>query len=588
MRKKWVFLILSIVTVFSAAGVSFASNTIKLVVNGMVLAPDVPPQIINDRTMVPIRWVGEALGAQVAWNGKERTVTIDTPDQQKSLQRQIELLQHWIAPQSPEEAVQTWAEAIKARNGAVQYAVLSPALQKKTRKQFEELNWVTGVSSPWVDSYTVSEGVQTGVGERAFDVLFKLATSTGSAGEGTLKVTVRQSDDQWSLSGIQAGTGGDLGITVIPSASDEDSSRVVLQKPQGVQMIDNRNGWAWGIQQNKLVLMRTTDGGAHWKQVPSENLGAGAVNEYFHPTLYFADENTGWMSWSDDKKMTVARTTDAGKHWSKVTFPGYDHPVSLCFTDERHGWILTSGEAAMHHSQKKVYRTVDGGQSWKVVSSNTGYIPGDSPTKDALPQEGHSTGLVFINDQEGFVSMDNPVSSKLLLYKTADGGKTWKAVSLNVPQSIDRDYVYSSISAPVFSGDHNTDGVVVVKFGYDDKVKLAAYHTNDGGDTWSGTAFPGNIKVERMENLVFADVNSGWLVSDGSLYQTEDGGKSWNKVRTDSTFTQTVAENPVILQFQFADDQSGWLLDMSENQSGTKLIRTDDGGKTWKVLTVKD
>ncbi|MHB1043677.1 MAG: copper amine oxidase N-terminal domain-containing protein, partial [Eubacteriales bacterium] len=30
---------------------------------------DVPPRIVNDRTLVPLRFVSEALGAQVGWDG---------------------------------------------------------------------------------------------------------------------------------------------------------------------------------------------------------------------------------------------------------------------------------------------------------------------------------------------------------------------------------------------------------------------------------------------------------------------------------------------------------------------------------------
>ncbi|MBN6185602.1 N-acetylmuramoyl-L-alanine amidase [Aneurinibacillus sp. BA2021] len=48
----------------------------SIVVNGKVVKPDVPPQLINNRTMVPISFVGEAYGAEVKWENKTRTVTI--------------------------------------------------------------------------------------------------------------------------------------------------------------------------------------------------------------------------------------------------------------------------------------------------------------------------------------------------------------------------------------------------------------------------------------------------------------------------------------------------------------------------------
>jgi len=45
-------------------------------VDGNQLTLDVPPQIINGRTMVPVRFVSEGLGAEVGWDGTTKTVTI--------------------------------------------------------------------------------------------------------------------------------------------------------------------------------------------------------------------------------------------------------------------------------------------------------------------------------------------------------------------------------------------------------------------------------------------------------------------------------------------------------------------------------
>jgi len=46
-------------------------------VNGQSVSLDVPPQIINGRTLVPIRFVSENLGADVQWDGNTKTVSIN-------------------------------------------------------------------------------------------------------------------------------------------------------------------------------------------------------------------------------------------------------------------------------------------------------------------------------------------------------------------------------------------------------------------------------------------------------------------------------------------------------------------------------
>lgn len=76
MKKEWLAVIGVVVLVTVIASAAFAANPIKLIVNGQEINPDVPPQLINSRTMVPIRWVAEALGADVQWDEQQRTVKI--------------------------------------------------------------------------------------------------------------------------------------------------------------------------------------------------------------------------------------------------------------------------------------------------------------------------------------------------------------------------------------------------------------------------------------------------------------------------------------------------------------------------------
>ncbi len=62
---------------------------------------DVPAQIMNDRTMIPLRAVGEAMGATVAWDGETYTASITTTDGEK-LESQKESLTATQAPEATE------------------------------------------------------------------------------------------------------------------------------------------------------------------------------------------------------------------------------------------------------------------------------------------------------------------------------------------------------------------------------------------------------------------------------------------------------------------------------------------------------
>jgi beta-lactamase regulating signal transducer with metallopeptidase domain len=69
-----------------------------------------------------------------------------------------------------------WGEAVQNRDGKAQYDLMSPELQKRVYEDYQNRNWVTGQSSPWVDGYMVKPGDNTAV------VTYTYMTSTGFAG----------------------------------------------------------------------------------------------------------------------------------------------------------------------------------------------------------------------------------------------------------------------------------------------------------------------------------------------------------------------------------------------------------------------
>ncbi|NLE90553.1 MAG: copper amine oxidase N-terminal domain-containing protein, partial [Dehalococcoidales bacterium] len=47
-----------------------------MMVNGVAIAMDVAPEITSDRTMLPFRFIGQAFGADFAWDDATKTVTM--------------------------------------------------------------------------------------------------------------------------------------------------------------------------------------------------------------------------------------------------------------------------------------------------------------------------------------------------------------------------------------------------------------------------------------------------------------------------------------------------------------------------------
>jgi hypothetical protein len=208
MRKKWLLVVGAVMLVAILATAAFAANPVKLIVNCREIKPDVAPQIINGRTMVPVSWVAEALGAKVKWEAETRSVVIYTYiSASDSLSRQITLLQDALAPTAPGEAVEKWAKGIKERNGALQYAVLSPELKKQKLSDYEHVGWVTGVSSPWVENFKILKETKINEASWEYKIQFNWATSSGPAKPTEVNLTVKQDGQNWYISQVFNGAG---------------------------------------------------------------------------------------------------------------------------------------------------------------------------------------------------------------------------------------------------------------------------------------------------------------------------------------------------------------------------------------------
>jgi len=77
MKKKVFILLSAVIALLLLATFALADSPIKLLVNGQNVESDVPVQIIENRTMVPVRALANALGADVSWDEAQRVVSVE-------------------------------------------------------------------------------------------------------------------------------------------------------------------------------------------------------------------------------------------------------------------------------------------------------------------------------------------------------------------------------------------------------------------------------------------------------------------------------------------------------------------------------
>jgi len=178
------------------------------------------------------------------------------------------------------------------------------------------------------------------------------------------------------------------------------------------------------------------------------------------------------------------------------------------------------------------------------------------------------------------------------VWKTADGGLTWKAIFEKQPTaSIGAIAVAPSNPNLVWvgTGEANPRNDVVTGKG--------VFFSPDAGASWKFMGLESAGQISQMvvhptnPDIVYAGVlGHVWgQNAERGVFRTMDGGKSWQKVLyvDDKTGVSDLVmdpSNPMVLfagMWEFV--RYPWMLDSGGNQGG--IYRSSDGGTTWKKLS---
>ena len=172
------------------------------------------------------------------------------------------------------------------------------------------------------------------------------------------------------------------------------------------------------------------------------------------------------------------------------------------------------------------------------------------------------------------------------IYKSADGGKTWKNMGLRDTHHIGRIVIHPT----------NPDVVYVAALGHlwNANKERGLFKTTDGGKTWVNTKFidedTGFVDVAmdpENSNTLYAAAyqrrRTAWGFNGGGpgsgLYKTTDGGETWVKLTTG------LPEGPLgrIGIDIYRNDPSIICLSLEGKATGT--YRSDDKGETWRMMS---
>ena len=113
--------------------------------------------------------------------------------------------------------------------------------------------------------------------------------------------------------------------------------------------------------------------------------------------------------------------------------------------------------------------------------------------------------------------------------------------------------------------------------------------TTDSGKSW--TQYPLNT-TENINEIYFRNDDNGYLVAGRKMFITRDAGRTWQEIRIYRSGEFGNAR-PEFLSIRFSDKKRGYVIGSVQRKSGNDevvvdslVMRTEDGGDTWRRITV--
>ncbi|RKF02861.1 sortilin (neurotensin receptor 3) [Tenacibaculum lutimaris] len=264
-------------------------------------------------------------------------------------------------------------------------------------------------------------------------------------------------------------------------------------------------------------IFKSLDGGKSWK-----SMGLEKTRHIHRVVIHPNNPDVVYVGaigspWGEHKERGVYKTTDGGKTWKQILFnnnktgaadlimdPSNPNKlIAAMWEHKRDPWFFKSGGEG-----SGLYITHDGGDNWKKITDKEGFPKGE------LGRIGVAIAPSNPNTVYALVE-----AKKNALYKSEDGGFTWKKI--NDKKGIgNRPFYYSEIYV-----DPQNEHKLYTVFTY---INVSI----DGGKN-----FKQLMPAYGVDNGIHPDHHAWWIHpkdgsfmidgNDGGLNITRDGGKTW-------------------------------------------------------------
>ena len=313
-------------------------------------------------------------------------------------------------------------------------------------------------------------------------------------------------------------------------------------------------------------VWKTTDAGHTWVPMTDGQISVGPVGavevSQSNPKVIYAGTGSSKIRSNISIGRGIYKSTDAGKTWSFMGLRDVGQ-IATIRVDPGNAdivFVAASGNPFVPNKERGVYRSNDGGKTWKQVL----FLSDKLGAADLELQPGHPN-VVFASMWYGQRKPWTIISGSTDggIYKSTDGGDTWKKLENGLPHELfGRSNVAISAAAP--------DRIYAL---IEAKPGAGLYRSDDAGANWTLVNGQGKLTTRPFYyDTLGVDPNNPDVVfvGDEQWMKSTDAGKNFATMRTPHGDNHDVWINPKNSQYM-----------IQANDGGANVSL--DGGVSWST-----